>query len=63
MDKQQAQNVIREIFESSFDKSGFTCFIKTFLTGLVTLSLPTIEITSPGYSWDRPFDLKFYQTN
>ena len=63
MNRQKEQIIIRETFGSSFDKSGFTCFIKTFLTGLVTLSLPTREITSPGYSWERPFDLKFYQTN
>ncbi|MBW2062974.1 MAG: Eco57I restriction-modification methylase domain-containing protein [Deltaproteobacteria bacterium] len=31
MDKQQAQNIIRETFESSFDKSGFTGFIKNLL--------------------------------
>ncbi|MBW1729033.1 MAG: class I SAM-dependent DNA methyltransferase, partial [Deltaproteobacteria bacterium] len=31
MDKQQAQNIIRETFESPFDKSGFTGFIKNLL--------------------------------
>ena len=31
MDKQQAQELIKETFESSFDKSGFTNFIKKLL--------------------------------
>ena len=31
MDKQQAQELIKETFESSFDKSGFTNFIKNLL--------------------------------
>ena len=31
MDKQQAQQIIRDTFESSFDKSGFTSFIKNLL--------------------------------
>jgi hypothetical protein len=31
MDKQQAQNIIRETFENSFDKSVFTIFIKNLL--------------------------------
>jgi Eco57I restriction-modification methylase/TaqI-like C-terminal specificity domain len=31
MDKQQAQKIIRDTFESSFDKSGFTGFIKNLL--------------------------------
>ncbi len=59
MNRQKEQNIIRETFGSSFDKSGFTGFIKTFLTGLVTLPLPTREITSPWCSWERLFDLNF----
>ena len=31
MDKQQAQELIKETFESSFDESGFTNFIKNLL--------------------------------
>jgi len=31
MDKQQAQELIKETFESPFDKSGFTNFIKNLL--------------------------------
>jgi len=31
MDKQQAQNIIRETFENSFDKNVFTVFIKNLL--------------------------------
>jgi len=31
MDRQQAQRVIRETFESSFDKNKFIIFIKNFL--------------------------------
>jgi len=31
MDKQQAQNIIRETFENSFDKKVFTVFIKNLL--------------------------------
>ena len=31
MNKQQAQEIIRETFESPFDKSGFTNFIKNLL--------------------------------
>ncbi len=63
MNRQQEQNIIRETFESSFYKSRFTGLIKTFLTELLTLPLPTREITSLECSWERPFDLKFYQTN
>ncbi len=36
MDKEQAQAIIKNTFESSLDKSGFTGFIKTFLTELMT---------------------------
>ena len=50
-------------FENPFDKSGFTGFIKTFLTGFMRRPLHTREITSPGCTWERPFDLKLYQTN
>ena len=38
MDKQQAQNIIRETFESSFDKSGFTGFIKNLLNEIDDVS-------------------------
>jgi len=31
MNKQQAQQIIRETFESSFDKGRFTSFIKNLL--------------------------------
>jgi len=31
MNKQQAQQIIRDTFESSFDKNGFTGFIKNLL--------------------------------
>ena len=31
IDKQQAQELIKETFESPFDKSGFTNFIKNLL--------------------------------
>lgn len=31
MDKHQAQNIIKETFESAFDKERFVGFIKTFL--------------------------------
>ena len=31
IDKQQAQELIKETFESSFEKSGFTNFIKNLL--------------------------------
>ena len=31
IDKQQAQELIKETFESSFDESGFTNFIKNLL--------------------------------
>jgi len=31
MDKQQAQTIIKNTFESPFDKSGFTGFIKNLL--------------------------------
>ena len=58
MDKQQAQAIIKNTFESSLDKSGFTGFIKTFLTELMTLPFNYQEC-----SWKRPFDLKLYQTN
>ncbi|MBC8357598.1 MAG: hypothetical protein H8E54_01450, partial [Candidatus Aminicenantes bacterium] len=34
MDKQQAQQIIRDTFESSFDKSGFTRFIKNLLNNI-----------------------------
>jgi len=34
MDKQQAQQIIRETFESAFDKSRFTRFIKNLLNGI-----------------------------
>jgi len=58
MNRQQEQNIIRETFESPFDKSGFTGFIKTFLTELLTLPLPTREIISSGCSWGHPFRFK-----
>ena len=34
MDKQQAQAIIKDIFESSFDKSGFAGFIRNLLNGI-----------------------------
>ncbi len=34
MNKQQAQQIIRDTFESSFDKYGFTGFIKNLLNGI-----------------------------
>ena len=34
MNKQQAQQIIRETFESAFDKNRFTGFIKNLLNGI-----------------------------
>ena len=34
MDKQQAQEIIRETFENAFDKSRFAGFIKNLLNGI-----------------------------
>ena len=48
MDKKQAQQIIRDTFESSFDKNGFAGFVKNLLNGIDDAPVPCSVILSPG---------------
>ena len=58
MDKEQAQAIIKNTFESSFDKNGFAGFIKNLLNRIDDEPFIYQEC-----SWQRPFVLKCYQAN